>query len=574
MESKKIRKIKIKNFLQCSSLVLIGALFFAAANPNPVIKQGLSFIGWFLYVPFFYLIKKSLLKNSWFYSGIYGVLCVCSYAYWLYNYDPLCLYVAIPIAFIGTALLGLALKSTEKLFVKNAWLVQFLIICTFDYLRTLGFLGVHYGLAAYTQWKFSALLQITSVIGVFGLNAFVIFSSSLIFAFISKAEDKKYFMRKMISDDKHYEGATYINYISDNTRSLKNASLKNPLIALCIWAVLFILIIIQGNIKLKKDSDYKTVTAVAIQHNDSPDENGIENFTESIQTLIKLTDEAFEINPQIKLVIWPETAVVPSIIYHYNSEENTDRKKLVSYVLNYFQNHKSNFILGNQHIETKNERKNKEYYNSALLFTENQSMLPPEPEIYNKMHLVPFSEYFPYEKYFPNLYKTILEKQKFFSEPGKEIKIFKTQGLSIYTPICFENTFPDLCRQAYKKGARCFVCLVNDSWAKSESCQYAHLAMAKFRAVENGIPAAISAVSGQTAFIDQNGILTAMAVPFTKSYVICELPVISDEYNPTVYNQIGDVFGYGIAFLLLAVLIIRGFIVIINKVLCRNAQKQ
>ena len=574
MESKKIRKIKTKNFLQCSSLVLIGALFFAAANPNPVIKQGLSFIGWFLYVPFFYLIKKSLLKNSWFYSGIYGVLCVCSYAYWLYNYDPLCLYIAIPIAFIGTALLGLALKSTEKLFVKNAWLVQFLIICTFDYLRTLGFLGVHYGLAAYTQWKFSALLQITSVIGVFGLNAFVIFSSSLIFAFISKAEDKKYFMRKMISDDKHYEGATYINYISDNTRSLKNASLKNPLIALCIWAVLFILIIIQGNIKLKKDSDYKTVTAVAIQHNDSPDENGIENFTESIQTLIKLTDEAFEINPQIKLVIWPETAVVPSIIYHYNSEENTDRKKLVSYVLNYFQNHKSNFILGNQHIETKNERKNKEYYNSALLFTENQSMFPPEPEIYNKMHLVPFSEYFPYEKYFPNLYKTILEKQKFFSEPGKEIKIFKTQGLSIYTPICFENTFPDLCRQAYKKGARCFVCLANDSWAKSESCQYAHLAMAKFRAVENGIPAAISAVSGQTAFIDQNGILIAMAVPFTKSYVICEIPVISDEYNPTVYNQIGDVFGYGIAFLLLAVLIIRGFIVIINKVLCRNAQKQ
>ena len=66
----------------------------------------------------------------------------------------------------------------------------------------------------------------------------------------------------------------------------------------------------------------------------------------------------------------------------------------------------------------------------------------------------------------------------------------------------------------------------------------------------------------------------ATAVPFAKSYVISELPVLDENQEPTVYNRIGDVFGYGIAFLLLAVLIIRGFIVIINKVLCRNAQKQ
>ena len=572
MEVKKIRKIRINNFLLCSSLVILGALLFAAANPNPVFKQGLSFIGWFIYVPYLFLIKKSFTKVCWLYSGIYGLLCVCSYAYWLYNYDPLCLYAAIPIAFLGTAILGLLLKGIEKLFIKNAWLVQFLLLCTFDYLRTLGFLGMHYGITAYTQWKFNSLIQIASVTGIFGLNAFVIFSSALIFAFISKAEDKKYFMRKMISDDKHYEGATYINYISENTRNLKNASFKNPVIALCLWLILFVLIIIQGKIKLNKKIDYKTITAVAVQNNDNPNENGIENFTESIQSLMKLTDEAFEINPGIKLVIWPETAVVPSIVYHYNSEQNTDRKKLVTYVLNYFQNHTCNFIIGNQHIE--NTSKNKKYYNSALLFTENQSVFPPEPEIYNKMHLVPFSEYFPYEKNFPHLYKTILEKQKFFSEPGNEIKIFKTEDLSIYTPICFENTFPDLCRQAYKKGARCFICLVNDSWAKSESCQYSHLAMAKFRAVENGIPCAISAVSGQTVFIDQKGILTAMALPFSKSYIISELPLIPATSKPTIYNRIGDVFGYGIAFLLLAVLIIRGFIAIINKVLWQNAQKQ
>ncbi len=573
MDSKKIRKIKTKNFFLLLLLAITGGLLFALANPNPLIKEGWGFIGWFMYVPYLFLIKKSFLKNSWFYSGLYGTLCVCLYAYWLYNYDPLCLYIAIPIGFLATAILGLALKSIEKLFVKNAWLIQFLLLCSFEYLRTLGFLGIHYGLAAYTQWKFNSLIQISSVTGVFGLNAIVIFSSVIIFTFISKIEDKKYFMHKMISDDEHYEGATYINYVSENSKSLKKASLKIPIIAFSIWALLLIGIIVQGTIKLNKNQDYETITAVAVQHADDPDSNGMENFSESLHTLMNLTDEAFEMNSQIKLVIWPETAIVPSILYHYNQEGNSDRKKLVTYVLEYFNKHDASFIIGNQHIEVKETTGEKIYYNSALLF-DKDCLFPPKPQLYNKIHLVPFSETFPYQKYFPHIYKAILEKQKFFSEPGDQIKLLNTRGLDIYTPICFENTFPDLCRKACKKGARALVCLVNDSWSKSQSCQYQHLAMAKFRAVENHVPLAISAVSGQTAFIDPNGQIMAMALPFTKSYVICDFPILKKGQNPCLYNKIGDLCGYGFAFLLLLALLIRCIIAIINKVLWQNAQKQ
>lgn len=574
MESKKIRKIKIKNFLQCISLAITGALLFAAANPNPVIKEGLSFIAWFMYVPFLFLIKKSFVKNSWLYSGLYGVLCVTAYAYWLYNYDSLCLYIAIPIAFAGCALLGLALKVCEKLFVKNAWLLQFLLLCTFDYLRTLGFLGFHYGLAAYTQWNFDALIQISSVIGIFGLNAIVIFSSAVFFALLSKTEDKKFFMQKMITDDQHYEGATYINYVSENSRRIEYASLKIPLIAFSIWFLLLMAIIIQGNIKIKKNQDYDSITVVAVQHNDNPDENGIENFSEAIHELMNLTDEALEMNENIKLVVWPENAVVPSIIYHSSQEKDTDRKILVNHLLEYFDKHKIAFVTGNQHIEVNSRNGNRNYYNSAFLFDSSQDKKAVNPQRYDKIHLVPFSEHFPYQEFFPHIYKAILEKKKFFSTPGKEINIFNSQGLSFYTPICFENTFPDLCRQAYKKGARAYICLVNDSWSKSQSCQYQHMAMAKFRAVENGLPLVISAVSGQTAIINQNGQLMAMALPFTKSYVIGQLPLIPDSQKPTIYNRIGDLFGYGIAFLLLALLIIRALIAIINKVLWQNAQKQ
>ena len=569
MESKDLSKKQsihknVKDIFINLILIITGAFLFAFSNPNPLVKQGFSLTAWIMYVPLFFIIKRSSLKICWLYTGLYGMLSVAAYAYWLYNYDPLCLYIALPIAFLGTAILGLLLKSVEKLFVKNAWLVQFLILSTFDYLRTLGFLGMHYGLAAYTQWNLPVIIQSVKIFGVYGLNAFVIFSSVLVFAFLSKIQDKKKNLHTVVSDNKLYDGASYVNYVSENEKLMANASLKNPVIALCIWAALFLLMLIYGAVCLKINENYETVTVAAIQHNDNPQDNGIENYSESLQTLIKLTDEALEINPEIKVVLWPETAFVPSVLYHANTEGLSDRKKLAEFLLNYVKSRSPAFIIGNQHIVTNKNESGKKYYNAAILFENQSGGLPSEKDIYSKIKLVPFSEYFPYQKYFPHIYKSLLEKEKFFWTPGDQIKILETNGLNIYTPVCFENTFPYLSRQAYKKGARCLFCLANDSWAKSLSCQYQHLAMARFRAVENHIPMVISSVSGQTAFINQKGQIVDMANPFTKTYVICQIPLLAQAQKPTLYNIIGDVFGYGIAILLLLVLIIRGLIAIIK----------
>ena len=563
----------IKNILQCSFFILAGAVLFAFSNPNPLIKHGFAFTAWIMYVPYFFLIKKSTIKNCWAYSGIYGILSVGLYAYWIYNYNPLCLKISLIIAFIGMALFGSLLKVIEMYFKKHSWLIQYLAICTFEYLRTLGFLGFHYGLAAYSQWNMPLIVQSLRVVGVFGLNAFVIFSSAAVFAFLSKFRDKKIILNKMISDNKHYDGATYVNYVSENERLLENTSIRLPVILSCVWIVLFIAMLIYGSV-VRKTNNYETVTVAAIQHDDDPNETGIENYREAVQRLITLTDEALEINPDIDFVIWPETAVVPSIMYYYNQTENSERKKLVSYLLNYIQNRSPVFVIGNQHIVVNSDGSNRKYFNSSLTFDHKTSVIPPEPYVYSKIHLVPFSESFPYEKYLPHIYKALLENVKFFWNEGEEISVIKTGGLSFYTPICFEDTFPDLCRKAYKNGARCFFSLTNDSWSASESCQYQHLAMAKFRAVENSVPVVISAVSGQTAIIDSHGNITEMAVPFTKSYAVGQVQVIPDSQKPTIYNKIGDIFGYGIAFLLLCVLLIRFFIVIIHHIhLWQSAQK-
>ncbi|MBO4533570.1 MAG: apolipoprotein N-acyltransferase [Treponema sp.] len=564
------KKYKIKNIFECLVLVIAGGLLFTLPNPNILFKNGIAIFAWVMYVPFLFLIKKTSLKTCWLFGGLYGMACVGFYAYWLYNYNPVCLYIALAISFLGIALLSLALKGLQFLFPANAWIMQFLLLCSFEYLRTLGFTGIHYGLAAYTQWNSKLLLQGASLGGVFLLNMFIIFSSALIYAFVSKLFDKKRIGKKMISDNELYDGASYVNYVSQNEKELAKTSLKVPFVFLCVWAASLIFLLVYGKAsQVSKDeiSSYKTVTVAAIQHNDDPHQNGMENFNDSIQRLISLTEEALEINPGIELVVWPETAVVPSVIYNYYRTDNSDRTKLINYLLNYLNNSDCDFIIGNQHIDVNTGTR--KIYNTAMLFTPGQNVIPPTPAVNSKIKLVPFSEYFPYQKYFPHIYKSLLAYEKFFLDPGKEITLFNTKGLCVYSPICFENTFPDLCRTAYQKGARSLFCLVSDAWSQSLACQYQHLAMAKFRAVENRIPVVISSVTGQTAFIDMNGQLTAMAQPFTSTYAVAQVPVVPLTAKPTVYNRIGDIFGLVPLFLFIILLIIRSIIVII-----RHTQKR
>ena len=86
---------KIKNIFECFALVLAGSILFALPNPNIVFKNGLGIFAWIMYVPFLFIIKKTSLKSCWLFGGLYGSLCVGFYAYWLYTYNPICLYIAL-----------------------------------------------------------------------------------------------------------------------------------------------------------------------------------------------------------------------------------------------------------------------------------------------------------------------------------------------------------------------------------------------------------------------------------------------------------------------------------------------
>lgn len=556
-----MKKPEIQEIITNLLLIILSSLLFVFANPNCFIKIPLSFLGFFMYMPVLIIVHKVNFKTVWFYGGLYGIITYGLFVLWLRKYQIAFYLLVLGVYFVVMALMFLLLKVIDKLFKYNAWIIQWLLLCSFDYARTLGFSGMSFGVAAYTQWNFTYLIQIADTIGVFGLNAFILFVQSLLAGFCIKLINRHELNNKSYNDNSLYECNTHINYVSKINQELKKTSLTSNWIILVAWCLVFVSILFIGKIKIKDYSDCKTVRVAAVQHNEDSNEDGIYEYTKNINKLISLTDEAFEFDPEIQIVVWPETAVVPAVKLNYETPRDESRKKLITHVLSFIENKQALFLIGNAHIEEKDNHK--VTYNSALLFTPGKNTMPPDPEIYSKQHLVPFNEYFPYEKYFPRLYKSLLEINGGYWEPGREQKVFSYEGLNFASPICFEDNFSDISRQFSKNGANCFFTLSNDSWSQKSYCQWQHLAIAKLRAVETRTPVVRCTTSGVTCYIDPNGIIQKQIPEFVEDYLICDVPVL--EGNQTFYTKYGDYAGYLSAIAFALVLIIKLLTVIIKK---------
>ncbi len=545
-------------FLKIVLLILSSVLFWLS-NPNIFFVDGLGFLAWIHYFPVFYLIKKSKMSQAPLYGALYGVLAYGLCGYWLNNFHPLGLIILCTGYLIICALLFTVLKWAALLSKKNGWLLQFLCVCAYEYLKTLGFFGISYGVTAYTQWKFLYLIQICSLVGVFGLNLLVIFPSAFLFSLISKKRQKNKLINHVDSVRK-----SHISAYVKKEQELSENSLTLTYVCGAIWAGLFVFAMIYGNAAMRRPSSNQQVTFAAIQNNESPWKDGIEEYSKNVKKLIHLTEEAQYLSSNIDFVVWPETAVAPSIVYNYEYGKDVRRFQLMAQLLNFFDENNAVFVIGNSH-EVDFKGADKKYYNSALVFESGKNVHPPEPGLYAKTKLVPFSESFPLKHTFPWFYVKLLNGGSYMWEKGDEYTVFDYRGLKFSTPICFEDQFGSICRQMVLKGSRCIINLSNDSWSKSAACQHQHLAMAVFRSVENRIPSVRSTASGVSCIISPNGKIEKKAAEFCEAFVIGKVPVINNE-ELTLYTRFGDLAGMAEVGLSALILIIQSIIVIIKKI--------
>jgi apolipoprotein N-acyltransferase len=384
----------------------------------------------------------------------------------------------------------------------------------YEYLRTLGFLGYPYGISGYSQWKALPLIQIASFCGVWGVSALVVFPS----AYIAAALGEK---PAGLSG-----GGSPLSFV-------KREALPGG-----VWLAALGAALVFGFCSPLDYSGAPSVRIALIQHNTDPWRGGMEDYRQNYAVLKRLSLEALAEDPRPDLVVWSETAFVPRIYWHMTYRDDQESYLLVKELLDFLGEQTVPFVIGNDDARKELDGAGnweRVDYNAVMLFEGGEIK-----QLYRKLHLVPFTENFPYEKQFPGIYRALEAADTHFWKKGEEATVFDSSGVKFASPICFEDSFGYLSRKFVQGGADLIVNLSNDAWSGSLSAQMQHLSMAVFRSVENRRSMVRSTASGQTCAVDPNGRILAMAEPFTETQLTVEVPLTQ---RTTLYTRFGDYLG-------------------------------
>lgn len=157
---------------------------------------------------------------------------------------------------------------------------------------------------------------------------------------------------------------------------------------------------------------------------------------------------------------------------------------------------------------------------------------------YDKHHLVPFGEYLPFAAFFNTLGLRALTAQYGYGYspgPGPEVLDLGEIGLALPL-ICYETIFPHELRRTVQR-PDWLLLVTNDAWFGELSGPHQHLAQARARSVELGLPMVRVANTGISAIIDARGHILASIPLGVSGRIDAEIPA---PLPPTVYATLGD----------------------------------
>ncbi|ASQ29042.1 apolipoprotein N-acyltransferase [Borrelia miyamotoi] len=500
-------------------LATFSGVLTTLAIPNEVKNMGYSSIGLIGYTPLFIALikikdKKTLICLTIFYFLIANSL----QNFWLAFFQAFGL-----LTFLGTVsayslyalVLGYLLYYSLKTF-KNKTLTLAILFTFYDYSKSIGFAAYPWGFSAFMVNNFNALIQVADIFGVFFV-CFVV-----------------YFLNAGIAN-------FFIEQSKINTSSL--------LFSILLVSTSFaygIIKKIELNPTLTKEID--TLNIAAIQINSDP---WNKTNKAEIKTSIKLTKQALREYPNTELVLWSEGIL--NLPFDSYKDYIYDKRllKLYDSINKLIINNKAHFIIGSP-----------SNVNKKLLTSEN-SVYAIKPNlqianIYSKIFLVPFAEKIPFYNY-----ESVRE---FFFQNfnlkgqinGNKLEIFKLKKFNLGLLICYDDAFPDLARSYKRQGANLLLNFSNDSWSHTNSSEWQHFVVAKFRSIENGIKTIRATNSGITTVINEYGENIKSLETFKEGYLISKIK-LAPRFT-TIYEYIGDLFVYILAIIIVIMILKTYFI--------------
>ncbi|HEY2228592.1 MAG TPA: apolipoprotein N-acyltransferase [Xanthobacteraceae bacterium] len=187
-------------------------------------------------------------------------------------------------------------------------------------------------------------------------------------------------------------------------------------------------------------------------------------------------------------------------------------------------------------------------YNSVYVIDHDGSIL----SVYDKVHLVPFGEYLPFQEFLEELGLQQITKVRGGFIPGDRRRTLKVPRAPDLLPlICYEIIFPEAVPRSDRPGW--IVNLTNDGWFGASAGPYQHLQQARIRAIEQGLPLVRAANTGISAVLDPFG-RTIDSLPLgTEGVLDARLPRAT---AITPYARTGDL-PTGLALVLAAALAMR-----------------
>lgn len=191
--------------------------------------------------------------------------------------------------------------------------------------------------------------------------------------------------------------------------------------------------------------------------------------------------------------------------------------------------------------------KNPAAYNSVYVIDHDGSILA----LYDKVHLVPFGEYLPFEHVLERIGLQELTKQRGGFLAGDRRRVLSIPGAPSALPlICYEIIFPgDVVPSGERPGW--MINVTNDGWFGISTGPYQHFQQARLRAIEEGLPLVRAANTGISAVVDPLGRVINSLPLGVEGVLDAPLP---RRISAPIYARVGD--GPAIIMVAIALLVV------------------